>query len=189
VEPDLFARFETDDLAPAFTPERRDRDWVFRGLRCVCGANVFRLTGWPRVISGRGGFFWRSVARVWREARLPMEDGEPVASPFWIPLDARCERCGRAESLLDSDRIAGRLALDERSEPRESVRCRICHESRFEIVVGVASDPTQEEPFGSVIAIEVVSRCHRCHRRARVAWSDGRRSQQEIRLDLLYGRR
>ena len=41
----------------------------------------------------------------------------------------------------------------------------------------------------SRIGVELVIRCASCHRQARIAWSDARPSEQEVRLDLLYGRR
>jgi hypothetical protein len=58
----------------------------------------------------------------------------------------------------------------------------------MEIVVGVSAEDSRTEFTTAGVSVEVVSRCDRCHRQARVAWSDGRRSEQEIRLDLLYGR-
>ena len=40
-----------------------------------------------------------------------------------------------------------------------------------------------------IVAVELLIRCATCRRQARVAWSDARPSEQEVRLDLLYGRR
>jgi hypothetical protein len=189
VDRDLFRNFETDPSLPVFAPKRPDREMAYYALRCPCGIEVFRLTGWPRIVSGRGSFFWRSVARVWREARLPMQDGEAVASPFWLPISTCCHGCGREETLFDGERMAGRMALSERAEPRESIRCRVCRRGLVELVVGIARAAALDERVGSPSAVEIVSRCHGCHRQARIAWSDLRRSEQEIRLDLLYGRR
>jgi uncharacterized protein YuzB (UPF0349 family) len=122
-----------------------------------------------------------------------MQDGELVASPFWLPIFTHCHECGRAAALFDGERVVGRMAGSERAEPKESIRCRVCHRGLFELVVGVqrgsTRDALQSEPVGSFCAVEVVSHCHGCHRQARIAWSDGRRSEQEVKLDLLYGRR
>ncbi len=193
VEREFFGNFEVDPSLPVFKPERPDREMVYCGLSCACGAQAFRLTGWPRSVSGRGGFFWRSVVRAWRESRLPMQDGELVASPFWIPIFACCHECGRVEAVFDGEGVVGRMPASDRPEPKESIRCRICHRGLFEIVVGTnqdrSHDALQSEPVGSSCAVEIVSHCHSCHRQARIAWSDGQRSEQEVRLDLLYGRR
>jgi hypothetical protein len=193
VEPEFFGNFETDPSLPVFTPERLDREMVYCGLSCPCGAQAFRLTGWPRSVTGRGGFFWRSVMRAWRESRLPMQDGELVASPFWIPIFVICHECGQEQAVFDGERVVGCMPESERSEPKESIRCRICHRGLFELVVGTNRDggrgALQSEPVGSSCAVEIVSHCHSCHRQARIAWSDGQRSEQEVKLDLLYGRR
>ena len=189
MDPNLLGPFEADQHSMVFAPERPDREMIYHGLSCACGAHVFRLTGWPHVVTGRGGFFWRSVARVWREARLPMQEGEPVESPFWIPLEACCDHCGRIEALFDFEQLEGRMDCDARSEPRESIRCRACRRSLVEIVVGIVEESGRDEGVAPAIRVEIVSRCHRCHRQARVAWSDPQRSPQEIQLDLLYGRR
>jgi hypothetical protein len=187
--PDLLDDFESDPCLSVFTPERPDREMVYCALSCACGAEVFRMTGWPRVVSGRGGFFWRSMTRVWREARLPMQDGEWLASPFWLPIFTCCHGCGRKQTLFDGERVAGRRAATERAEPLESVRCRICRRGLVELVVGVDRTSVQSDRGGSPFAVEVVSRCHSCHRQARIAWSEGGRSEQQDKLDLLYGRR
>ncbi len=174
-----------DPRLPFFVPARRDDEMEYRALRCTCGCEVFYVSGWPRVISGRGGFFWRTLARVWREMRLPMRNGEPLDAPFWLPVFARCRACDREEVLLDRENVVGRMAPEKRDEPKESYRCRVCRRSSVELVVGVVGD----DDANSGVAVECVVRCHRCHRQARVAWSDGRPSDQDIRLDLLYGRR
>jgi hypothetical protein len=184
----LLAAFETHDPALRFALERPDPDMTYYGLGCPCGGQVFRVSGWPRIHSGRGGFFWRSVTRVWREARLQTHAGQPLISPFWIPLGTRCDRCGRAETLFAGEHVGGRRDAQACTEPKESVRCRICRRSQMEIVVGVSGEDSRIESTTAGVSVEVVSRCDRCHRQARVAWSDGRRSEQEIRLDLLYGR-
>jgi hypothetical protein len=184
---------ELDPTLPVFTPDRREPAMVHGGLRCRCGELVFRLSGWPRAISGDGSFFWRTLARVWREARIPTVSGEPIESPFWLPIFARCRQCDREEVLFDGDSGVGHMPAARRHEPRESYRCRVCRRSGVEIVVGVARDPRLDAAPGGApddrAALEVVARCHSCHRQARLAFFDGRASIQEIRLDLLYGRR
>lgn len=183
----LFGNLETDPSLPVFVPERLHDEMAYAALRCACGVEVFRLAGWPRIASGRGGFFWRTLARVWREARLPMKDGELIDSPFRLPIEARCQGCERDEMLFDDEKVADRLAVNRRGEPRESIRCRACRRGLFELVVGVAMEERLDSPFTA--AVEIVTRCHSCHTLARIAWSGGQRSDQEIRLDLLYGRR
>jgi uncharacterized protein with PIN domain len=114
-----------------------------------------------------------------------MEDGEPVESPFWLPLSVSCDRCGSEQALLDGPSVLGRMPEGRRGEPRESYRCRACRRGSVELVVGEAGGSER----GSVSFFEVVTRCARCRREARVAWSDGRPTEQEVRLDQLYGRR
>jgi len=159
---------------------------TYVGLGCPCGSERFHVSGWPRVASGRGSFFWRTVSRVWRAARLPMQDGEPVESPFWLPVFARCDRCGEESVLLDWADGVGLMFAGRRDEPRESYRCRVCRRGSVELVVGDAADPDR----ASRVDFEVIARCASCRRQARIAWSEGGRpSDQEVRLDLLYGRR
>ncbi len=189
MEPALFENFEADESLPVFTPERPDLEMVYFALRCPCGAERFRLAGWPCAVSGPGGFFWRSVARVWREVLLSVGEEDGLSSPFWLPLSTCCDGCGRDEKLFDEDHVAGRLAANERARPRESIRCRICRRGLFELVVGVARDSAQNERVDFPSEVEVLLRCHTCHRQARVARSESQGSEQEIQLDLLYGRR
>ena len=70
-------------------------------------------------------------------------------------------------------------------EPRESYRCRVCRRGSVEVVVGEARDARSEIRADH----DIVARCFSCHRQARIAWSEGRPSAQEVRLDMLYGRR
>ena len=179
-----------DDLEPkdALAPSQAARGddalaWVRLG--CACGSDVFRITGWPRITTGRGGFFWRSVARVFREARQPMEEGELVDAPYWLPLFARCEACEREATLLDDAAVGDRLPEAGRDEPLESFRCRVCRRGRMRLLVGSASDGVDPDRADYV----VVACCRACERESRLAWSKGRPSEQEVRLDLLYGRR
>jgi len=180
---------DSDPALPVFTPDRRDAGMEYRGLHCLCGEVVFRISGWPRVISGKGGFFWRTLARVWREARMATEDGEPIESPFWLPLFTRCRRCDTEEAILDGDSEIGHMPLARRREPRESYRCRACRRSEVELVVGSTGGLRLDGGLSEHAAVEVVARCHRCRRQARVAFFDGRPSSRQVRLDLLYGRR
>ncbi|MFK7895574.1 MAG: hypothetical protein AB8G23_07040 [Myxococcota bacterium] len=189
MNPDLVGQLHIDVSKDAFSPEKPDASLAYVGLRCPCGQSLFHLSGWPRVATGRGGYFWRSVSRVWREARVVMKDGEPVESPFWLPLAARCEHCGTESIFLNHESVVGRLPAAAQSDPRESYRCRLCRRGVVSLVVGCAEDegPGRGSPAG--VAVEVVTRCDRCHRQDRIAWSDGRPSGQQVRLDLLYGRR
>ena len=154
-------------------------------LRCPCGSDAFRLTGWPRITTGRGSLFWRSVTRVFRETRQPMEEGELREAPFWLPVWAACEACDRRSMLLDAACVVDRLAEEGRDEPLESYRCRVCRLSRVQLVVGEGIDADAPDRVDHV----VVARCAACERESRVAWSRGRPSEQEVTLDLLYGRR
>lgn len=186
VDPCSLGEFNTDPSSTTFSPDRRDAQMTYVGLACRCDSVRFHLSGWPRVASGRGGFFWRTVTRVWREARLPMLDGEPAESPFWLPVFARCDRCSREAVLLDGAGVVGQMSDARRDEPRESYRCRVCRRGSVELAVGYAAHPE----YRSRVDFEVVTRCRGCHRQARVAWSEGGRpSDQEVRLDRLYGRR
>lgn len=185
MDPRLFSPLVTHDAPPPATLGRGDESLAWTGLSCECGSLAFRLTGWPRITTGRGGLFWRSVARVFREARQPMEEGELLESPFWLPLRARCERCEREALLLDQEVVADRLPEAGRSEPLESYRCRVCRRGRMGLRVGSAIDAMSPERGDFV----VVARCRACARESRVAWSRGRPSEQEIKLDALYGRR
>jgi len=185
VDPRLVDDLETRPSAP------RDRDalgadsFEWAALRCPCGSDAFRLTGWPRITTGRGSLFWRSVTRVFRETRQPMEEGELLEAPFWLPVRASCAACDRRATLLDDARVLDRLAEDGRDEPLESYRCRVCRRSRMQLVMGEGVDAAAPDRVDHV----VVARCAACERESRVAWSRGRPSDQEVTLDLLYGRR
>jgi hypothetical protein len=166
------------------------------GLRCPCGASGFRVSGRPQVASGSGSYFWRSLTRVWREARQITHDGEPLESPFALPLALECAACGRREDIFSgTDREAsGARASDP--QPREAYRCRVCRRAVVELVIGVVGrEASIDEPRGhstqhpSDGAAEVVARCQACEREARIAWSDHRPTHQEVQLDVLYGRR
>lgn len=158
---------------------------VYYGLTCGCGSAAFRVTGWPRITTGRGNLFWRSVTRVFRETWQPMENGEPLESPFFLPIFARCDACGREARLLDSEAVVGRLEEAGQREPREAFRCRVCRRGPMDLAIGEASDAADPGRAD----FELVARCRACERESRVAWSEGRPSEQEVRLDLLYGRR
>ncbi len=186
MDPTLLGDLVRDTTLSTFAPERRDAEMSYVGLACPCGIDHFHLSGWPRVVTGNGGFFWRTLSRVWREARLPMQGGEPVESPFWLPIFARCDGCFSEVRLLDSALGAGQMDAARRGEPRESYRCRVCRRGSQELVVGIVADSR----CASRADFEVVVRCRTCERQVRVAWSEGGRpSEQEVRLDLLYGRR
>lgn len=181
----LLGDLSTDPTLPHFSPEPKSDGMVYVGLACGCGGSTFRLTGWPRAAMGPGGFFWRSVMRVFREARLPMEEGDLAESPLWLPVTVSCSDCERETLVLDGEIVVGRLPVSRRAEPRESLRCRVCRRGIFELVAGEA-----EDSGASVRAdLELVARCRACHRQSRVAWSMDRPSAQEKSIDLLYGRR
>lgn len=107
-------------------------------IRCPCGANAFRASGWPLVASGSGNQFWRTLARIWREARHTTLDGEPVDPPFALPLFLQCDECGRNEELFAGVDWAAHDMPNDESKPREAYRCRGCRRARVEVVVGVA---------------------------------------------------
>jgi hypothetical protein len=121
-----------------------------------------------------------------------MESGEPVESPFLLPLEVECDRCERRASLFDGLAIGGAMPPSGSTMPREAYRCRSCRRGRVALVVGVTAG--SEETFalevdcGEVQAVELFARCHACRRQSRVAWADARPSDQQARLDLLYGR-
>lgn len=185
MEPTLAGQLAQDPSLSRFVPDEARPEMSYVGLRCRCDGTRFRVIGWPRVATAGGSFFWRSLARVWREARATTEEGEPSESPFWLPLFVRCEGCGLESTLLDGDAVAGALPVERRGEPRESYRCRVCRRGVVELVVGEAHDARRPERAD----YEVLVCCSRCTRQARVAWSEGRPSAREVRLDLLYGRR
>ena len=114
-----------------------------------------------------------------------MEEGELVESPFWLPLRARCEGCEGDAVLLDDDSIADRLSEEGRREPLESYRCRVCRRGRMRLIVGSAIDPDAPGRADYVVVVK----CRACARESRIAWSRGRPSEQEVALDVLYGRR
>ncbi len=188
----LFGIWTCDPGFRGFSPERRDPEMDYRALRCPCGSRSLRVSGWPRLAGGPGGQFWRTLARVWREARQTQQDGEPPESPFWLPLWLRCDACGREDRVLESPALVGRQGPEAQLEPREAYRCRICRRGSVEVVVGVAGFDVTESTranVGDQGAVEVITYCLTCHRQARIAWSDGRPSSQELQLDHLYGRR
>ena len=181
----LIGTLEADPALRVFAPERPAPDMAYEGLRCACGGTRFHLAGWPRIALGRGSFFWRAVTRVWREARMPMDADESMESPLWLPVFVRCDACGRNEVLLDGADVAGRIPEAMRGEPIEPVRCRLCRRGSVELVLGVARDAMSRDR----VAVELRARCGACRRQSKVAWSDARPTDQEVRLDLLYGRR
>lgn len=185
MDPRLVGTLEIDPALPAFSPEMPASDMLYGAAACDCRGTSFRVSGWPRIALAPGGFFWRTVTRVWREAQQPMHEGEPVESPFWLPVFAACTRCGREVALLDAEEVPLRMNEGHRDEPRESLRCRVCRQSQFELVIGEARDSASP----ARVDFEIVTRCCACHRQGRIAWSKGRPSEQEVRLDLLYGRR
>jgi len=177
--------FELDPELSRFSPERPTLGVDYVGIACRCGGAVFRVTGWPTVVSGRGGFFWRSFTRVWREARQTAVDGTRIDAHFALPMKIECRDCGRDEMLFDDDRVPIRMQTADRSAPREAYRCRDCGRGLFELVAGV----TPKEVSHGADAVEVVVRCRRCRRQVRIASCARPDAERRARLDLLYGRR
>lgn len=173
-----------DPVAGPFEALRRP-GWEQARLACPCGGDAFRVIGWPRAAVGRGGSFWRTFGRVFREVRAAMEPPERAESPFFLPLTAVCEGCGREARLFDRDPIPGRLPSEQRTLPREAHRCRVCRRDTFALAVAVCAGEDRRDGA----AAEVRAHCRACHHTARLAWSDARPSEREQRLDLLYGRR
>jgi len=182
---DPLGELKTEARRPAFVPDVREAAMRYASLSCQCGGSRFRLSGWLTVSTGKGGFFWRSLTRVWREARQTLSEGRPVDSPFKLPIFVRCAACERADSILDCEILEQWLPKSDRAAPCESLRCRVCGRGSFELVIGSEGEVSGE----SLRAVEVFSRCHRCQRQECIAWSRSTRSDQEISLDLLYGRR
>lgn len=186
MDPNLLDDLDLDPALSTFVPAHRDENSTYVGIACPCGGGGFHLSGWPRVATGSGGLFWRTVSRVWREARLPMKDGELLESPFWLPVFARCDRCSREGKLLAAGSVVGQMPETRTDEPRESYRCRVCRRGSVDLVIGRLADPEKT----ALADFEVIARCRSCKREARIAWSEGGRpSAQEVRLDHLYGRR
>lgn len=185
MQPDPSRRFELDLERLPFAPERPTADLGYALVRCDCENRVFHVTGWPRVVAGRGGFFWRTLTRVWREARQTTADGEWIESHFALPLLIQCRACGTDETLFDEDLVPDRLDAAGRSAPREAYRCRACGRGLFEIVAG----RSPAEPRRPADVVEVHVRCDRCRQQARVASSVRPDAERRARLDLLYGRR
>jgi hypothetical protein len=132
-----------DSARLPFAPEHPGAAMHYAGLSCSCGARVFRLHGWPRSVVGRGGYLWRSLVRVWREARLPMTGEEPGRSPFLLPIFLDCEHCDRSAPIFDEPGLPERIESEARSQPRESHRCRACRRGRMSLAVGWTSLPDE----------------------------------------------
>jgi len=204
----LLGDWIADSARLPFAPEHPGSTMHYAGLGCSCGARVFRLHGWPHSLVGRGGYLWRSLVRVWREARLPMAEVEPGRSPFLLPVFVDCEQCDRSAPLFDEPGLPERIDSEARALPRESHRCRACRRGRMALVVGWTELPEElrereesgepeDSGAGSASqtiamagrAFELLARCQACQRQVRIVVGDARASLQEARLDLLYGRR
>ncbi len=174
-------RIETSAAPPDF--ERRT-GWEHCGLACECGRSAFRVVGWPRGGSGPGGVVWQTFARAFRETRAVLRSGSADEPMFELPLSAACEACGREIVLLDDPRVAGRMPAERRDRPRESYRCRVCRRGAVSIRIACCDGGP---PRGGA-AFEVHVDCVACRRTARIAAADSRASEQQQRLDRLYGR-
>lgn len=176
-------------LALASTPERfalpPRAGWEQTLVGCACGGESFRLIGWPRATTGRGGPLWRTFTRAFREVHAALQPTVSDDPPFLLPLTVVCERCGREALLLDRDPVPERMPEEARALPREAHRCRSCRRSAFAVAVAIAAGPLAQDRA----AAEVLVRCRACRQPARVAAVDARPGERERRLDLLYGRR
>lgn len=185
----------------------------YLALRCRCGSGTFRVTGRPRAGVGLGSHFWRTLTRVWREARQPLHEGAPIESPFRLPLRLKCEVCGAEGLILDgmsgrnrsgasasrasATSVDGAAATADPAEPWEAYRCRVCRRGEVAVVVGLTGFARPERVEGETCAdrsrvegaAEVVCSCRSCRRQERLAWLDDRPTLQEVQLDRLYGRR
>lgn len=164
-----------------FDPES---GWERRRLGCACGGESFRLIGWPRAALAPGGAFRRTFSRVLSEVRAAVRPPDAQDSFYGFPVFALCEACGREARLFDGDPVPDRLDAARRGLPRESFRCRVCRRSAFAVALALAEDPSDRQRA----AAEIRVRCTACLRSQRVAWADGRASEQQRRLDRLYGR-
>lgn len=175
---------------PAATPgfDRR-AGWEQVGLACECGRSAFRIVGWPcggmgPGGMGRGGVLWQTFSRAFRETRAVLRNAAADQPMFELPLSATCEACGREIVLLDDPRVPGRMPIEHRRLPRESYRCRVCR--RGAVSIGIAF--CEGAPPRGGAAVEVHVDCLACRRTARIAAVDSRASEQQQRLDRLYGR-
>ncbi len=158
--------------------------WEHVRVVCDCGGAAFRVIGWPRGEGASGGVLWQTFSRAFREARAAFDPDTASTPMFALPIGAACEACGHERLLLDDARVPGRIAAPERGRPRESYRCRVCRRSAVSIrIASVLGQP----PRGGA-AVEVHVHCLACHRSARIAGADSRASEQQQRLDRLYGR-
>jgi hypothetical protein len=180
-----------DPSLPAFSPERIDPEMKYWALRCSCGGSVFRASSRPIVVAGEGGYFWRTLRRAWREARQETHAGEPVESPFALPVSVACDACGYEQEIFEAPAPEGDASFVGEGDPREAYRCRVCRRARVELVIGSTSTDALSAEIAAPpnAAAEVVARCHACQREARIAWGDARPTHQEVKLDYLYGRR
>lgn len=180
---ELVTGFRIEESAAPSDPERRS-GWEQVGLACECGGSAFRVVGWPRGAAGSGGVLWQTFSRAFRETRAVLQSAVADRPMFELPLSAVCEACGREVSLLDDPCISDRMPADRRDLPRESFRCRVCRRGTVSIRVGCCDGAP---PRGGA-AFEVRVDCLACRRTALIAAADSRASEQQQRLDRLYGR-
>ena len=158
--------------------------WTHVRVVCECGSGAFRVVGWPRSGAAAGGVFWQTFSRAFREARAAFAPDAESRPLFALPIEATCETCGRERLLLDDARIPDRLSAGARRLPRESFRCRVCRRGAVSLRIASIAGPP---PRGGV-AVELHVHCLACHRGAPIAAADSRASEQQQRLDRLYGR-
>jgi hypothetical protein len=136
------------------------------------------------------GFVLRSVLRVWRELRASASGDAGLASRLSPPIVLACARCGAVAPLVSSEGDAGRGGG---APPLEALRCRPCRRSTFAVAALCAypdADLDAEARGGEEERYEswrLVVRCLACGMRG-VPFAVARRSEQQRRIDRLYGR-
>jgi hypothetical protein len=162
----------------------------YQTLSCRCGGQEFGVAGVPRYAVGSGGHFVRTLRRAWQEARRSDREEDALGWPFEWPLRLRCESCGGEADFDLPSRRPVRPGKGEqggqgaRVAPRENYRCRACRRGTMTLCVGIQADPPTDRK-----AVVVVAGCCACSREAILSGRDDRPSEQEIKLDHLYGRR
>jgi hypothetical protein len=187
--PRLLDDLETRPGAERFAPAPFE---IAHGLVCACGSDRFRVLGVPAAMqTGGGGYVLRSILRVWRELRGAAPDEESLAGRLSPPLVLDCTRCG-AQLRLPANGDAPAPAA-----PLEALRCRPCRRSTFGVAALFAHrDAELDAPLDTASrgdaqecydAWRLAVRCPSC---GSVGEPFGRvlRSEQERRIDRLYGR-
>ena len=187
--PRLLDGLGTTPATGAFDPAPYE---VAHGVVCTCGADRFRVLGVPVAMqTGGGGYVLRSILRVWRELRGVAQGEDGAAGRLSPPLVLDCTRCG-ARLRLPFEGDAPVV-----SAPLEALRCRPCRRSTFEVAALFAHRDTDLDAPLDLATQADVQECYdawrlavRCRSCGTVGEPFGRvlRSEQERRIDRLYGR-